>query len=325
MIRIIYFPPTEAPSFDHTLDEIENLVNHPGAFVWVSLEKTTPEEVNRVLADTFHFHPLSVEDCVSSGYQPPKVDDFGTYIFLILHALHCVDHFDEMETKELNLFLGHNYLVTSYIDDEMAPIRKTLQRLQRDERMAHNGPDFLCHAILDYLVDEFMPLLDELEEEIEVLEDKVVEKPTPDTLQRILSMKHVILTLRRAIMPQREILNRLSRDDFPQIDRASRIYFRDIYDHLVRIQDLLDTVRDIVGNTLDTYLSATSNRLNEVMKALTVVSTIFLPLSFIAGVFGMNFQYFPEITWPLGYVWAWFLFISIALGMILIFKKRGWF
>ncbi|HPH94228.1 MAG TPA: magnesium/cobalt transporter CorA [Anaerolineaceae bacterium] len=325
MIRIIYFPPTEAPSFDHTLDEIEALVNRPGAFVWVSLEKTTPEEVEQVLSNTFHFHPLSVEDCISIGYQPPKVDDFGTYIFLILHALHCTDHGEELETKELNLFLGHNYLVTSYLDEEMTPVQKTLERLQRDDRLARNGPDFLCHTILDYLVDEFMPLLDHLDEEIEELEDMVIDKPTPNILQRILSMKHVILTLRRAITPQREILNRLSRDDFPQIDRTSRIYFRDIYDHLVRIQDLLDTVRDIVGNTLDSYLSATSNRLNEVMKALTVVSTIFLPLSFIAGVYGMNFQHLPEVTWPLGYAWAWFLFISIAVTMIVIFKKRGWF
>jgi len=188
-----------------------------------------------------------------------------------------------------------------------------------------NGADFLCHAILDELVDDYMPLLDKMDDEIEWLEDRVLEKPKPETLQRILNLKHATLSLRRFITPQREIMNRLSRDDFGMIAEKHQIYFRDIYDHLVRLQDLIESVRDVVSGTLDIYLSATSNRLNEVMKALTIVSTIFLPLSFIAGVYGMNFKFFPELNWPFGYLYVWLIFIAMAVGMVVYFKKRGWF
>jgi magnesium transporter len=207
----------------------------------------------------------------------------------------------------------------------MLPIEDVIKRLQKDERLLLNGSDFLCHAILDELVDDYMPLLVQTDEEIDWMEDKVLEKPSSKILQRILAMKHITLTLRRIITPQRETMNRLSRDEFDVISQKHRIYFRDIYDHLVRIQDLMESVRDVVSGALDIYLSVTSNRLNEVMKALTIVSTIFLPLSFIAGVYGMNFHYFPEITWRYGYLYVWIVFISLGGFMVWFFKKRGWF
>jgi magnesium transporter len=207
----------------------------------------------------------------------------------------------------------------------MPPVEKVWKGIERDERIYSNGSDFLCHAILDALVDDYMPVLDKMDEEIEWLEDRVLSKPEPETLERILSLKHSVMTLRRIVSPQRETINRLSRDDFPQIDRQSRIYFRDIYDHLVRIQDLSESIRDIVSGAMDIYLNSTSLRLNEIMKALTIVSTIFLPMSFFAGVYGMNFHYFPEITWPYGYAYVWALFIAIFVGMLIFFKKRGWF
>jgi magnesium transporter len=207
----------------------------------------------------------------------------------------------------------------------MPPVEMVWNRIEKDQRLLSHGADFLTHAILDALVDDYMPLIDQMDEEIEWLEDRVLEKPNPETLERILALKHTTLTLRRIVGPQRENMNRLSRDDFDLIASKNKIYYRDIYDHLVRIQDLIESVRDIVSGTLDIYLSATSNRLNEVMKALTVVSTIFLPLSFFAGVYGMNFKYFPEINWPLGYLFVWVLFLSVAGSMIFLFKKRNWF
>jgi magnesium transporter len=171
-----------------------------------------------------------------------------------------------------------------------------------------------------------MPILDKMDDEIEILEDQVLEKPTTKTMGRILELKHSLMYLRRVLSPQREAMNRLSRDDFPMIDQTSRIYFRDIYDHLVRFQDLADSLRDIVSGAMDIYLNSTSLRLNEVMKALTIVSTIFLPLSFVAGMYGMNFQYMiPNYSWKYGFAFFWVICLGIAFGMLAFFKKRGWF
>ncbi|MEA4906603.1 MAG: magnesium/cobalt transporter CorA [Chloroflexi bacterium] len=325
MIRSIYVP-KGGPARSHlSQEELTVALQDQEGLLWVSLEHPREEETQSVLRDLFHFHPLAIEDCLSQGYQAPKVDDFGPYIFIISHAIQPATDFREIETMELNLFLSENYLVTFYQESAMPCVEHVWQRLKQDERLLANGADFLCHAVLDRLVDEYMPLLDQMDEEIEWLEDSVLARPDPSILERILALKHSVMSLRRIVSPQREVINRLSRDDFPQIDRLSRIYYRDIYDHLVRIQDLTESIRDIVSGSLDIYLSSTSLRLNEIMKALTVVSTIFLPLSFLAGVYGMNFPFIPEFTWKYGYWFAWGVFIFIGLGMLAYFKKKGWF
>lgn len=325
MIRTILFPANG--NFEHNIshEQILDALKHPDDLLWVSLENPDNAEFD-ILRDVFHFHPLAIEDCTNVGYQPPKVDDFGTYLFLIVHAIHPNGDLTNLDTHELNLFLGPNYLVTVFKGDELRPIETVFQRMERDERLHINGADFLCHAILDALVDEYMPVIDQMEEDIEWLEDKVLARPDPLTLERIITLKHSIMTLRRIVSPMREVINRLSRDDFPMIDRQSRIYFRDIYDHLVRIQDLSDSIRDIVSGTMDIYLNSTSLRLNEVMKYLTIVSTIFLPLSFLAGVYGMNFVLnVPPFTWSYGIVYFWGICLLVGGGMLYFFKRRGWF
>jgi len=325
MIRSMYKLSEGEIQRDLTTQEICNAIADPAGLLWVSLEYGSTEEIHSILGDVFHFHPLAIEDVESTGYQTPKVDDFTDYLFIITHALETHNELNGFETKELNCFLGSNYLVTSYLEPEMKSVQMVWKRCDKDERLLNHGPDFLMHAILDANVDEFMPLLDELDQTIEDLEDQVLEKPKTATLIRILDLKHSLIVLRRMISPQREVMNRLSRDDFPQIDRTSRIYFRDIYDHMVRYQDMIESLRDLVSDALSTYMSAISNRLNEIMKALTIVSTIFLPLSFVAGVYGMNFEYMPELHWRYGYLAVWLVFILIALGMIYYFKKREWF
>jgi len=325
MVRSFYLPVSGAPCWDLDIDALKQAVETKDGLLWVSLEKPTPQEMQLYLGDIFHFHPLAIEDSQSVGYQTPKVDDYEAYLFIIAHALHPNHDLASFETSELNCFLGSNYVVTSHLAPEMPPVQTVWKRMQRDERLTHHGADFLLHAILDALVDEYMPLIDQLDEEIELLEDAIIENPRQPTLTRILALKHSTMNLRRIIGPQREVMNRLSRDEYPQIGARSRIYFRDIYDHLVRIQDLVESIRDLISDALSTYLSATSNRLNEIMKALTIVSTFFLPLSFVAGVYGMNFQYMPEIPWEYGYVMVWGIFISIVVGMLTYFKRRGWF
>jgi len=253
------------------------------------------------------------------------VDDFSEYIFIMAHAMKPNADCEELETLELNLFLGENFLVTCTTEITMSPVEKVWERVHKDYRLSNFGSDFLCHAILDALVDEYMPLIDKMDDEVEFLEDSVLEKPTPKTLGRLLTLKHSIMELRRVISPQREMINRLTRDEFDQVDPQSRYYFRDIYDHLVRIQDLADTIRDIVSGAMDIYLNSTSLRLNEVMKALTIVSTIFLPLSFIAGVYGMNFTQIPLASNAWGFYITCFGMLVIGLAMLWYFKWRKWF
>lgn len=325
MIRCAIFEPAHTLRKTDSFDEIRKTLNEKKGFLWVSLECATEEEINQMLRDLFNFHPLSVEDSLSAGYQVSKVDDFIDYIFIIAHAVKQKHDFNEIETNELNIYLGEKYLVTCSTDAAMSPVQKVWERVEKDFRFAKFGPDFLCHAVLDTLVDEYMPLIDQMESEIDWLEDQVLEKPTPATLERLLTLKHTIMSLRRVISPQREMINRLARDEFSQIDPQSRYYFRDIYDHLVRIQDLTDTIRDLVSGAMDIYLNSTSLRLNEVMKALTIVSTIFLPLTLIAGIFGMNFEYIPVSTLPLGFYILCGLMTLLGLFMLVYFRWRKWF
>ncbi|MBA4385795.1 MAG: magnesium and cobalt transport protein CorA [Anaerolinea sp.] len=323
MINSFYF---ENNQIHYSLppEEIVEVINSGDGLLWVNLDNPSENELVDTLHGLFKFHPLTIEDCQSQGFQTAKVDDFRDYLFIIAHVLHVNDGSELLETDELNVFLGKNYVVTTHHSPSMNPVNLIWQRLEKDERLMLHGADFLCHAILDALVDDYMPLIDKLDEDIEFLEDRVLQKPDLSTLERILNLKHSTLTLRRLLSPQREVMNILSRDEFPQIKVKHRIYFRDIYDHLVRVQDLSESVRDIVSGTLDIYLTATSNRLNEVMKALTIVSTLFLPLTFIAGIYGMNFVFFPEIHWQYGYAFVWGLFLIISGGMIWYFKKRQW-
>lgn len=327
MIQTVYYPtPASQAQKDLSAEQLSSALSNQTGLLWVNLYQPSLEESNFILHDIFNFHPLAIEDSQSTGYQTPKIDDFGEYIFLIAHALpEDRNHLNPEFTIELNLFLGANFLVTSSNVDHLSCIDAVMNRLERDDRLIKNGSDFLCHSVLDHLVDEFFPLIDSLDEELEELEDHVLRNPTPTVLSRLLDLKHTLMVLRRIISPQREVMNRLSRDEFPMIDRHSRIYYRDIYDHLVRIQDLSDTLRDLVSGVLDIYLNSTSLRLNEVMKALTIVSTIFLPLSFVAGVYGMNFHYMPELSWRFGYLFVWIIFAAIFIGMILWFKRRKWF
>lgn len=328
MIRTIFFPTPAAqsqPQYDINAEALHDAIHQPDALLWVCLENPDENEV-KTLSEVFHFHPLAIEDTQSEGYQPPKIDDFGSYLFLVVHGIVTDPNVSSLGTQELNLFLGENYLVSVYHGQKSQAVETVFTRIKRDERLYSFGSDYLCHALLDALVDEYIPVIDQMDEEIEVLEDLVLARPSPKTLERILSLKHSIMAMRRIISPMREVMNRLSRDDFPMIDQQSRIYYRDIYDHLVRIQDMSESIRDIVSGTMDIYLNSTSLRLNEIMRALTVVSTIFLPLSFLAGVYGTNFsETFPHYSNPYGFLILWVVCILIVVGMLTWFRKRNWF
>jgi magnesium transporter len=325
MIRTLFINSRKQKTTGLSTADLKTALSDPDGLVWISLESPTESEALSILKDLFEFHPLAIEDCLNTGYQTPKVDDFGSYLFIIVHAIHSNDVENYIGTYEFNLFIGANYLVTLIQEANVPLLNDVWKRAERDERMLTHGTDFLAYGILDSIVDDYMPLLDQMDDDLEQLEDRVLDKPEPKLLDRLIDLKHHLIGLRRIISPQREVMNRLSRDEFPMIDRQSQIYFRDIYDHLVRYQDLIETLRDIVGGALDIYLNSTSLRMNEIMKALTIVSTIFLPLSFVAGVYGMNFDFMPELHSPAAYPIVWGVFIAIVTGMLLYFKRRGWF
>lgn len=325
MIRTLYIPKSGTLQWDISPEALTSAVADSDGLVWVSLEQPTAEETRVILTDLFQFHPLAVEDTESTGFQTPKVDDYGTYLFIVVIALSADHDRGLLNSVEFDIFLGQNYVVTSYYAPQLDAVEKLRRRLQHDERLQTNGADFLCHALIDIIVDDYSPPLEELEYELEALEDRILEKPQPETLEKLLRLKHAIISVRRVIAPQREVINRLTREEFSMIDRQSQIYFRDIYDHLVRVYDWIDILRDMATNALEAYLNSTSLRLNEVMKALTIVSTIFLPLAFVAGIYGMNFRFMPELSWKYGYPMVWIIFLLIAGGMLYYFRKRKWF
>jgi magnesium transporter len=329
MIHSLYYSKDGTLRFDLQLAEITQWMQTPEGVLWINLAQPTAEEIQTVLRDIFHFHHLAIEDCLSSNYQPPKVDDFGEYIFIIVHALRpdcAINRIDrDLDTIELNCFLSPHYLVTVHRLPQMPSVQVTMERVKQNHRLCARGADFLCHAILDHLVDEFLPLHDTIDEELEQIETEIFSQPRPTILQRILTLKHNTLILRRIISPQGEVMNRLSRGDLLQVAEENRIYFRDIYDHLVRLHDLSESTRDVIIGSLDIYLSVASNRLNEIMKILTIISVIFLPLSFLAGLYGMNFSYIPMAGWPAGFVIICGICVLIGALMLWYFKRRGWF
>lgn len=325
MIKSVFFPQNNGSFSTINIEEIPEYLQRTDGFIWVSLEQTNANEIEQLLDHQFHFHPLTIEDCLSNGYQTAKIDDYNEYLFIIAHAIITNENFDDLQNTELDIYLAKNYIVTVTTEKSMPPINKMWTRIQRDYRVYSHGTDFFCHAILDMLVDDYMPLIDKMESEIDWMEDAVVERPNPETLAKLLSLKHAIMSLRRIIFPLREVINRLSRGEFSQITKQTQMYFRDIYDHIMRIQDLTDTIRDIVSGSMDIYLNSTSLRLNEVMKALTIVSTIFLPLSFVAGVYGMNFIHMPGLASKYGFLIICIVFFLIAVGMLAYFKIKRWF
>lgn len=324
MIDAIYDSGSGQVQHLNDMDTIKALIERGDGTMWVRLHGNAAEIQQHILGDMFKFHPLAVEDVLSRGYQAPKVDDFGSYLFVIVHAATYNGDVINLETTELNFFLGTNYLVSACHDTQIVPVERVWERIERDKRILEHGPDWLLHTLLDAVVDEFMPLLDHIDDEVDALEDQIILQPDPRALRRILDLKHSILALRRVVSPQREVMLRLSRGEFDLIDESSRIYFRDIYDHLVRINDISEGVRDVVAGTLDTYLSVSSNKLNEVMKALTIVSTIFLPLTLITSLYGMNFDFMPELHWHYGYLMIWVIMGVITVGMLWFFRRRRW-
>jgi magnesium transporter len=289
--------------------------------VWVDVSDPSSQDFLD-LATEFNFHPLSIEDC-RHAHQRPKIEEYKGYYFIVLYEAQLAGPTDRLELRELNIFLGKNFVVTVH----SRPIRavETTKRLWNEWMdRSEQGAGLLAYLLFDSIVDDYLPLLDILSERVDSLEDDIFTDFKPESLQRVFRIKKQLLHLRRAVTPLRDVFNVMLRREQPIFNREIYVYFQDVFDHLIRVADTIDTLRDLLGSTMDAYLSVSSNRVNLVMKRLTSVSTILMSVTLIAGIYGMNFDYMPELKWRYGYVFALSSMIVIGLVIYLYLKKSKW-
>jgi len=294
---------------------------------WAHVQGNPPAATLRTLGETFHLHPLAMEDVLNTG-QRPKVEPFDEQFFLILSLPQLQG--DTIITRQVSIFASKRYII-SFCEGEDDPFGLLMKRLRdKTSVVRKRGSDFLLYAILDLVIDQGFPVLEAFGLQLEELEDNIAESAGRELLDRLHTVKREMVLLRRMVWPHREVISQLLREGHDLIADDTRIYLRDCYDHSVQIMDLLEAYRDMAGSMLDIYLSSVSNRLNETMRVLAVISTIFIPMTFVAGVYGMNFDRsqpfnLPELSWAFGYPLFWLMMVGIASGMILFFKRRGWF
>ncbi len=298
------------------------LAHGSGVFVWVDLSSPSDEDA-KVLSDVFHFHELAIEDALRE-IQTPKIESYGSYLYLILHGIDFEAAHHRFATHEVDIFLSEQYLVTVH-DEFSRSVAHLLDVCPRNDFVLAEGPAALLHRIVDSMVDNYRPEVDKLEERLDAMETAVFDRPTPDQVRTILALKRDVSSLRRVVTPQRDVVARLARREFEIIAEALSYRFRDVYDHLVRIVEDANLFHDRVTALLDAHLSFTSNRLNEVMKTLTIISTIFLPLTVLTGMFGMNVNL---VTFPGGanaqFWWICATMAVIAGSMYWLFKRANW-
>jgi magnesium transporter len=273
---------------DLSPSEIPTVLQDTEGILWVDIVAEAPETCEPILRERFGFHPLAIEDALLEKHVP-KIDDWGDYVYLVLRAL-VYDQEDDggLNTVELDIFVGRNYLVT-YQSHPIAGAQRVWAVCERDDRNLKKGTGHLLYRLADELATDFVPAMEAIDDTVDRIEDRIFDNPTPEVLEEIFGLKRGLLRLRRIIGPQREVLYQLARGDYNLIDPQDRVLFRDVYDHFVRLYGISESMRDLVGSALDTYLSVVNNRMNDVMKTLTIVTALFMPLSFVVGFFGMNF------------------------------------
>ncbi len=290
---------------------------------WIDIYGLTQIKVIEEIGRQFNLHPLVLEDILSPN-QTPKLEDFGNYIFAVLQKLSWNQEKEDFDYEQISLILGKNYVISFQERDTnlFNPIYERIHVPKGKVRVM--GADYLFYVLIDIIIDDYFIVIEKVGEDIENIEDILIKNPEPATLQNIYRLKRSSIELRKSIWPIREVINKLQREQSNLIGDELHIYLRDIYDHIFRISDLLENYRDIIFGMLDMYLSSVSNRMNDIMKVLTIISTIFIPISFLAGFYGMNFHYMPELSKPMAYPILIMIMASIALVMLYFFKRKKW-
>ncbi len=308
---------------DVPLPDLATKIGQPGVTFWIEFLRPEAAEIQK-MGELFNLHPLAIEDLINPQYRP-KIDTYENGLLIVLRDADVDRMQKSLSALELDLFLGRNFLITVHAE-RMECVEMAIARLNgAAARIIGRGPDYLAHTIIDLLVDDNLQLLSWLEEEISELEEAIFSNPDKAALQRAAKLRKSIVYLQRVLGPQLELIRRLSGDDLPFIKKSLRVYFRDVYDNLARINDLVFGYREMISTDMAIHQALVSNKLNEIMKTLTIIATIFLPLTFIASIYGMNFEFMPELSHPLGYPIV--LGVMALLGGLMFwwFKRRGWF
>ena len=306
----------------HDLSEVLPLKDLP-TVTWVNIDGLTEIKLLEGIGETFGLHPLVLEDILSID-QRPKMDDFEDYIFIVLRMLFYDKEHDEIKNEQVSLILGHNFVLSfqQFVGDVFDPVR---ERIRTEKgRVRKRGSDYLAYALMDVIVDNYFAILENMGDKIESAEEELVENPNPKILKIFHDQKKDLIFLRKSVWPLREVINNLERGESPLIKKPTKIFLRDVYDHIIQVIDTVETLRDTVSGLLDLYLSVISNRMNEVMKVLTIIATIFIPLTFIAGIYGMNFVNMPELNWRWGYFIILIWMVVIGIIMTAYFKRKHW-
>jgi magnesium transporter len=307
--------------------ELKKYINHPTHVTWIEVRGVGDEALLRSIAELFNIHPLALEDVVNQP-QRPKTEDYDQHMFVIMRMV-MLRSATDMEAQQVSMFLGKNYVLT-FLEDSPDCFDPVRDRLRKKGVHRRSGADYLCYSLVDAIIDHYFPVLESYGEYLESLEETTVAHPTPATLQHIHIAKRELIDLRRVLWPQREAINQLVRSECPLISKEVTVFLRDCYDHSIQVMDMVENYREITSGLHDVYLSSIGNRTNEIMKVLTIISTIFIPLTFIAGVYGMNFDpdyspyNMPELRARYGYPAAMLVMTLIAIALIFYFWHKGW-
>jgi magnesium transporter len=291
---------------------------------WINIDGIHHLKTIEAIGNNFDVHPLVLEDILHTS-QRPKLEDYSKYIFIVLRMFIFNEETLEIKNEQVSFILGENYLITFQEDigDVFDSVR---DRLRKGGPKIRNGDiDYLAYALIDAVVDSYFHILEKIGEDIEELEDRLVANPDRDDLQKVHQLKRGLILLRKSVWPLREVLSQMQRNENGMIQKETEIYIRDVYDHTIQVIDTIESYRDMVVGMLDVFLSSLSNKMNEVMKVLTIIATVFIPLTFLAGVYGMNFEHFPELHWEWMYPWGFWIFTFLAIGtMLWLFKRKKW-
>lgn len=305
-----------------TVDECFSFKDKP-TVTWINIDGIHEIEIIEKIGNHFDLHPLILEDIVHTE-QRPKMEDFEHYIYVVLRLLTFDEIENEINAEQISIILGSNFII-SFQEMEGDVFDHVRDRIRNSKgRIRKMGADYLAYALLDAIVDNYFVILEKLGEKIEAMEEELVTNPRPETLQTIHELKREMIFLRKSVWPLREVVNSMERGESSLIQDSTTIYLRDVYDHTIQVIDTIETFRDMLSGMLDIYLSSVSNKMNEVMKVLTIIATIFIPLTFIAGNYGMNFEYMPELGWRWSYPVYWMVVLTVAAFMVMYFKRKKW-
>jgi magnesium transporter len=291
---------------------------------WINVEGVHQVEVIEEIGNCFGLHSLVLEDILNTD-QRPKMEVYGDYLYIVLKMLYGSDPNRSVEAEQVSLILGSNFVISFQEGKEGDVFNPVRERIRSGKGLIRKmGSDYLVYSLIDTIVDNYFLILENLGEKIELLEEELTAHPTTTTIREIQKFKNEMIFLRRVVWPLREVVSCLGRKESALIKETTEVYLRDVYDHTVQVMDTIEVYREMLSGMVDIYLSSVSNRLNSVMKVLTIIATIFMPLTFIAGIYGMNFKYMPELEWRWGYPAVWLIVIIIGVSMLVYFKKKKW-